>query len=131
MTMQDPIADFLTRMRNAQQAGHADVSMPHSRAKADICRILQDEGYIEGYAASDDASKRQLTVRLKYHEHKPVMAEIRRVSRPGLRIYRNAKDLPSVRNGLGVAIISSSQGLMTDRAARKRGVGGEVVCTVF
>lgn len=130
MSLQDPIADFLTRIRNAQSARHADVRMPHSNLKATICKVLEQEGYINGYAADGDG-KRELTVQLRYHEGAPVIEEIRRVSRPGLRIYLGAAELPKVRGGLGVAIVSTSQGVMTDREARRRRIGGEVLCTVF
>lgn len=130
MSLQDPIADFLTRIRNAQSARHADVRMPHSNLKATICKVLEREGYIDGYAPGGDG-KRELTVRLRYHEGAPVIEEIRRVSRPGLRIYLGAAELPKVRGGLGVAIVSTSQGVMTDREARRRRIGGEVLCTVF
>lgn len=130
MTMQDPIADLLTRMRNAQSVGHPDVAMPHSKAKAAICEVLQQEGYIKGFSVSGDG-KRELTVQLKYHAGQPVMEEIHRVSRPGLRIYKGQAELPKVRGGLGVAIVSTSKGVMTDRRARQLGVGGEVLCTVF
>ncbi len=130
MTMQDPIADFLTRVRNAQSVGHPEVAMPHSKAKVAVCEVLEQEGYIEGFNVSDE-SKRQLTVRLKYHAGQPVIEEIHRVSRPGLRIYKGQAELPKVRGGLGVAIVSTSKGVMTDRRARRLGVGGEVLCTVF
>lgn len=130
MSMQDPIADLLTRIRNAQSANHPDVSMPSSKAKVAICKVLQDEGFIEGYSV-DEAAKPTLTVTLRYHKGKAVIEEIDRVSRPGLRIYKACEDLPRVRGGLGVAIVSTNQGLLTDRAARAAGVGGEVVCTVF
>lgn len=130
MSLQDPIADFLTRIRNAQSAKHVDVSMPHSNLKATICKVLEQEGYIDGYARSEEG-KQELTVRLRYHEGAPVIEEIRRVSRPGLRTYLGAADLPKVRGGLGVAIVSTSQGVMTDREARRRRIGGEVLCTVF
>lgn len=130
MSLQDPIADFLTRIRNAQSARHVDVRMPHSNLKATICKVLEQEGYIDGYASGGDG-KRELTVQLRYHEGAPVIEEIRRVSRPGLRIYLGAAELPKVRGGLGVAIVSTSQGVMTDREARRRRIGGEVLCTVF
>lgn len=130
MSMQDPIADLLTRIRNAQAANHPDVSMPSSKVKVAICRVLEDEGYIEGYSLEESA-KPLLTVRLRYHDGAPVIEEIARVSRPGLRIYKSCEDLPKVRGGLGVAIVSTNRGLLSDRAARAAGVGGEVVCTVF
>ncbi len=130
MTMQDPVADLLTRVRNAQTAGHAEVRAPHSNLKEAVCRVLQEEGYVAGYAVEGDA-QRQLVVQLKYHHGEPVIEEIKRVSRPGLRNYQGAEDIPSVRGGLGIAIVSTSRGVMTDRAARAAGVGGEVICTVF
>jgi small subunit ribosomal protein S8 len=130
MSMQDPIADLLTRIRNAQAANHPDVSMPSSKAKVAICEVLQAEGYIEGFGV-DEAAKPTLTVNLRYHNGQPVIEEISRISRPGLRIYKACEDLPQVRGGLGVAIVSTNKGLLSDRAAREAGVGGEVLCTVF
>lgn len=130
MSMQDPIADLLTRIRNAQAANHPDVSMPSSTAKVAICKVLQEEGYIERYSVEDDL-RPMLNVTLRYHNGKPVIEEIARVSRPGLRVYKACDELPKVRGGLGVAIVSTNKGLLTDRAAREAGVGGEVVCTVF
>ena len=130
MSMQDPISDMLTRIRNAQRAHHADVSMPGSKMKTALCKLLQSEGYIGGYTQSE-GKKPELTIRLKYHEGRPVIEEIERISRPGLRIYKKADDLPQIRGGLGVSIISTCNGLMTDRDARNAGVGGELVCTVF
>jgi small subunit ribosomal protein S8 len=130
MSMQDPISDMLTRIRNAQARKKVSVIMPSSRAKAAICAVLKEEGYIADYAVSEGA-KPELTVELKYHEGAPVIEEIQRVSRPGLRKYRPTDELPAVRGGLGVAIVSTSKGVMTDRAARAAGVGGEVLCTVF
>lgn len=130
MSMQDPIADFLTRIRNAQRAAHADVRMPHSKVKAAICRVLEQEGFIEGYSAGEGV-KGELRVDLKYRGGRPVIEELHRVSRPGLRVYRTHAGLPRVRGGLGVAIVSTSQGVMADRAARGLGIGGEVLCTVF
>lgn len=131
MTMQDPIADLLTRIRNAQQAGHRTLDVPASKIKEAICKVLEDEGYIEGFAASETDGKAMLRLELRYHRGRPVIEEIRRVSRPGLRIYKACEDLPKVRGGLGVAIVSTNRGLLTDRAARAAGVGGEVLCTVF
>ena len=128
--MQDPIADLLTRIRNAQLANHPAVVMPSSKAKLAICEVLQEEGYIDGYEVLE-GEKPQLSVALKYHNGAPVIEQIHRVSRPGLRIYKACDDLPRVRGGLGVAIVSTNRGLLTDRAARAAGVGGEVVCTVF
>ena len=127
--MSDPIADMLTRVRNAQAASKADVTMPSSKLKLAIAKVLLEEGYIAGYSA-DDAVKPSLTVALKYYEGRPVIDELKRVSRPGLRIYKNKDDLPKVLNGLGIAIVSTSAGVMTDREARAAGRGGEVICTV-
>ncbi len=130
MTMQDPIADMLTRIRNAQQAHHPTVSMPSSKAKVAICRVLEQEGYIDGFEV-DEAAKPTLTVTLRYHRGRPVIEEIKRSSRPGLRTYKGAGELPKVRGGFGVSIVSTNKGVMTDRDARAQGVGGEVLCTVF
>ncbi len=130
MSMQDPIADFLTRIRNAQKAAHPSVTMPHSKAKAALCRVFEQEGYIEGFSEGEGV-KRELRVDLKYRDGKPVIEELHRVSRPGLRIYRSHEKLPRVRGGLGVAVISTSRGVMADSAARGLGIGGEVLCTVF
>ena len=128
--MQDPIADLLTRIRNAQRARHDAVTMPSSGLKKAICRVLEDEGYIGGFRVDGD-KKPELTVALRYFEGEPVIVELSRVSRPGLRIYKPAGELPEVRGGLGVAIISTNQGVLSDRAARRQQVGGEVLCTVF
>jgi|TARA_B110000483_G_scaffold243023_1_gene330937 small subunit ribosomal protein S8 len=128
--MQDPIADMLTRIRNAHQRSHPDVTMPASKLKASVAKVLHDEGYIGGFSVNDEV-KSSLTVELKYYEGKPVIEEITRISKPSLRLYVGTDDLPKVRNGLGVAIISTSRGVMTDRAARAAGIGGEVLCTVF
>ncbi|TQV67325.1 30S ribosomal protein S8 [Exilibacterium tricleocarpae] len=130
MSMQDPLADMLTRIRNAQRVGKAEVVMPSSKLKVSVARVLQDEGYISGFSAGEGV-KPELTVALKYFEGKPVIAELDRVSRPGLRNYAGKNELPSVRGGLGIAIVSTSKGVMTDRAARTAGIGGEVLCTVF
>lgn len=130
MSMQDPLADMLTRIRNAQMAEKSVVSMPSSKVKVAVAKVLQDEGYIAGYAVSEDV-KPELTIELKYFEGRPVIEELKRASRPGLRNYKSANDLPKVRGGLGVSIISTNKGVMTDRAARAAGVGGEVLCTVF
>ena len=130
MSMSDPIADMLTRIRNAQAANKASVAMPSSKSKEAIASLLKDEGYIENSEKEVDGNKAILTISLKYYQGKPVIDELTRVSRPGLRIYKNAKDLPQVRGGLGVAVISTSKGLMSDREARKSGVGGEVICYV-
>ncbi|BEU01594.1 30S ribosomal protein S8 [Agarivorans sp. OAG1] len=129
MSMQDPIADMLTRVRNGQSANKVSVVMPSSKVKVAIANLLQEEGYITGYAVTGDV-KKSLEVTLKYFEGKKVIEKIERVSRPGLRIYKGAKDLPKVMGGLGVAIVSTSKGVMTDRAARKAGMGGEIVCYV-
>jgi small subunit ribosomal protein S8 len=129
--MQDPLSDMLTRIRNAQMAGKTRVEMPGSKLKAAVAKVLQDEGYVSGFSATEENGKPRLAIDLKYHLGKPVIAEISRVSRPGLRRYSHRDGLPSVRMGLGVAIISTSRGVMTDRAARAAGVGGEVLCTVY
>ena len=130
MSMTDPIADMLTRIRNAQMVGKTTVSMPASKLKASIARVLKDEGYIDGFAEQPNDGKPQLEISLKYYAGTPVIEKIERVSRPGLRIYRGRDDLPKVMNGLGVAIVSTSRGVMTDRKARATGVGGEVLCIV-
>ncbi|MGH1438554.1 MAG: 30S ribosomal protein S8 [Cellvibrionaceae bacterium] len=130
MSMQDPLADMLTRLRNAQLVGKTETTMPSSKLKVNVARVLESEGYISGFSVEESA-KPQLTVSLKYFEGKPVISEIDRVSRPSLRNYSGKDTLPSVRGGLGVAIVSTSQGVMTDRAARAAGVGGEILCTVF
>jgi len=131
MSMQDPLSDMLTRIRNAQMAGKTRVEMPGSGLKVAVANVLKDEGYIDSFSATNDDGKPRLAINLKYYLGKPVIAEIVRVSRPGLRRYSGRGELPSVRAGLGVAIISTSQGVMTDRAARAAGVGGEVLCTVY
>jgi small subunit ribosomal protein S8 len=130
MSMTDPIADLLTRIRNAQMAGKVTVAAPASRVKSAIARVLRDEGYIADFAVTEEGGKSTLTVTLKYHEGKPVIERLERVSRPGLRQYRGKGELPSVLGGLGVAIVSTPQGLMTDREARRVGQGGEVICLV-
>ena len=130
MSMQDPLADMLTRVRNALARGKGSVSMPSSKLKIAVANVLKDEGYVSGVAVSE-GPKPDLTIELKYFQGKPVIAELDRVSRPGLRNYAGKKALPSVRGGLGIAIVSTSRGVMTDRAARQAGVGGEVLCTVF
>ncbi len=131
MSMQDPLSDMLTRIRNAQMVGKTSVDMPGSKLKVAVAKVLQDEGYIESFNATEENGKPRLTISLKYYQGKPVIAEIARASRPGLRQYSGRDELPSVRKGLGVAIISTSKGVMTDRAARAAGVGGEVLCTVY
>jgi|SRR5689334_16049496 small subunit ribosomal protein S8 len=130
MSMSDPIADMLTRIRNAQASEKVSVAMPASKLKAAIAKVLKDEGYIEDFKLSQEASKPQLEIALKYYAGRPVIEKIERVSRPGLRIYKGTKDIPQVMNGLGIAIVSTSQGVMTDRKARATGVGGEVLCIV-
>ncbi len=129
MSLQDPIADMLTRIRNAQKAEKVVVNMPASKQKANIAQVLKDEGYIKDFQVSGDARK-SITIELKYFQGKPVIEEIKRISRPGLRIFKSKDDLPSVNGGLGIAIISTSQGVMTDRKAREVGHGGEVICSV-
>jgi small subunit ribosomal protein S8 len=130
MSMTDPIADMLTRIRNAQMVRKNVVNMPSSKVKTAIAQVLKDEGYIEGFAVNENAGKPELEISLKYYAGAPVIEKIERVSRPGLRIYRGRDDLPKVMNGLGVAIVSTSRGVMTDRKARATGVGGEVLCIV-
>jgi small subunit ribosomal protein S8 len=130
MSMQDPLADMLTRIRNAQMAEKTVVSMPSSKLKVAVASVLKNEGYISDYEVSSDA-KPQLSIELKYFEGRPVIEELKRVSRPGLRQYKSVDQLPKVRGGLGVSIVSTNKGVMTDRAARAAGVGGEVLCTVF
>ena len=130
MSMTDPIADMLTRIRNGLAAGKTEVSMPFSKQKQAIVQLLKDEGFVVDFAKAEAKGKPVLTVDLKYYEGKPVIEKIKRVSRPGLRIYKGKDELPKVMGGLGIAIVSTSKGLMTDRAARKAGFGGEVLCTV-
>jgi small subunit ribosomal protein S8 len=130
MSMSDPIADMLTRIRNAQASEKVSVEMPCSTLKVAIAAVLKDEGYIEDFKVSADAGKNMLEIGLKYYAGRPVIEKIERVSRPGLRIYRASRDIPSVMNGLGIAIVSTSRGVMTDRKARASGVGGEVLCIV-
>jgi small subunit ribosomal protein S8 len=128
--MSDPIADMLTRIRNGQTAEKQTVAMPSSTLKVSIAKVLKDEGYIEDFAVRDESGKPTLDVRLKYYAGRPVIEKIERISRPGLRIYKGRDDLPKVMNGLGVAIVSTSKGVMTDRTARSTGIGGEVLCVV-
>ena len=130
MSMSDPIADMLTRIRNAQSVQKAVVSMPSSKVKVAIAQVLKDEGYIDGYQVKPEGAKSELQVALKYYAGKPVIERIERVSRPGLRVYKGSDDLPRVMNGLGVAIVSTPKGVMTDRAARAARAGGEVLCVV-
>ncbi len=139
MSMSDPIADMLIRIRNAQLVGHTEVAMPASKLKASIAQVLKDEGYIEDFAIRDRGGekagkgggvKKELAIGLKYYAGRPVIERLERVSKPGLRVYRGRNDIPRVLNGLGVAILSTSRGVMTDRKARADGVGGEVLCIV-
>ena len=130
MSMTDPISDMLTRIRNGQKARKVAVSMPASKQKEAIAKVLADEGYITGYAVDGEGASKALTIELKYFEGTPVIEKIQRASRPGLRLYKGKDDIPSIQNGLGVAIISTSQGVMSDRAARAAGQGGEVLCIV-
>src|SRR5690606_28442486 len=130
MSMQDPLADMLTRIRNAQQVGKATVTMPSSKLKISVAKVLSDEGYINGFSVSEGA-KKELTIDLKYYAGMLVIAKLDRVGRPGLRNYAGKTALPSVRGGLGIAIVSTSECVMTVRAAGAAGVGGEVLCTVF
>jgi small subunit ribosomal protein S8 len=130
MSMTDPVADMLTRIRNAQQAKKSDVTMPSSKVKLSIANVLKNEGYIASYNVTDVDGKPVLSIALKYFDGKPVISKIDRVSRPGLRVYKSAKDLPKVIGGLGVAIVSTSKGVMADRKARELGQGGEVLCSV-
>ena len=129
MSLQDPIADMLTRVRNAQKATKVSVEMPASKQKARIAAVLRDEGYIKDFKVTDGA-KPTLAIELKYYQGKPVIEELRRISRPGLRIFKSKDELPSINGGLGIAIISTSKGVMTDRQARAAGHGGEVICSV-
>jgi small subunit ribosomal protein S8 len=130
MSMTDPIADFLTRIRNGQRAGKPEVAVPSSRVKLALAKVLKDEGYIDDFSAASEGSKSTLTVRLKYYQGRPVIDRLERVSRPGLRVYKGKDELPKILGGMGVAIISTSNGLMSDREARAGGHGGEVLCIV-
>lgn len=130
MSMTDPVADMLTRIRNGQMAEKLGVTMPASKLKEAIAKVLRDEGYIESYAVRANGGKAELDIELKYYAGRPVIERIERVSRPGLRIYRGMQDLPKVMNGLGIAIVSTPKGVMTDRKARSSNVGGEVLCIV-
>ena len=130
MSMTDPIADMLTRIRNGQKARMVSVTMPASKAKEAIAKVLKDEGYITDFAVDGEGAERSLNVELKYFEGVPVIERIQRASRPGLRVYRGKEDLPKVLGGLGVAIVSTSAGVMSDRQAREKGIGGEVLCIV-
>ena len=130
MSMSDPIADLLTRIRNAQMVSKATVSVPSSKVKIAIAKVLQDEGYIDGFEVKTEDGKSELAITLKYYAGRPVIERIERVSRPGLRVYKGCEAIPQVMNGLGVAIVTTPKGVMTDRKARAAGVGGEVLCYV-
>ena len=130
MSMTDPIADFLTRIRNGQLSGKPEIAAPASRIKLALAKVLKDEGYIEDFAVDGEAKKPTVKVRLKYYQGRPVIDRLERVSRPGLRVYKAKDELPSVLGGMGVAIVSTSKGVMTDRAARAEGHGGEILCIV-
>ena len=130
MSMSDPIADMLTRIRNAQVVQKSEVAMPSSKVKVAIAAVLKDEGYIDDFAVTEADGKAELKISLKYYAGRPVIERLERVSRPGLRVYKGKGDIPSVMNGLGVAIVSTPRGVMTDRKARSTGVGGEVICYV-
>ena len=131
MSMSDPIADMLTRIRNGSQAQKTNVQMPASRSKVAIAEVLKDEGFISGFSVDGEGVFRVLDVELKYFQGDPVIEEINRISRPSCRIYARKDDLPSIKNGLGIALVSTSKGLLTDKSARQAGVGGEIICTVF
>ena len=131
MSMSDPIADMLTRIRNGLQANKESIDMPASRNKVAIAEVLKDEGYISGYSLGGEGAARRLEIELKYFQGEPVIEEIHRVSSPSCRVYARRDDLPSVRDGLGVALVSTSKGILTDKSAREQGVGGEIICTVF
>jgi len=130
MSMQDPVADMLTRMRNAQAMGIPKVRMPHSSFKNEILRVLKEEGFIDSFEVVDEENKKNIEVTLKYYQGRPVIEKIDRISRPALRVYKSCGDLPVVRGGLGIAIVSTPKGVMTDKSARAQNVGGEVLCTV-
>jgi small subunit ribosomal protein S8 len=130
MSMSDPIADMLTRIRNAQMVEKVSVVMPSSKLKVAIAKVLKDEGYIDGYAIKGETAKPELEIALKYYAGRPVIEQLERVSRPGLRIYKGRHEIPNVMNGLGVAIVTTPKGVMTDRKARQAGIGGEVLCYV-
>ncbi|MGA8863692.1 MAG: 30S ribosomal protein S8 [Gallionella sp.] len=131
MSMSDPISDMLTRIRNAQMAEKTSVAMPASKLKVAIAEVLKSEGYVDGFnVISGEGGKSTLEIGLKYYSGRPVIEKIQRISRPGLRVYKGSDDIPQVMNGLGIAIVSTSKGLMTDRKARANGIGGEVLCVV-
>ncbi len=131
MSMSDPIADMLTRIRNGLQANKHSIDMPASRSKVAIAEVLKDEGYISEFALNGEGAAKCLEIKLKYFQGSPVIEEIQRISRPSCRVYAKRDDLPSVKNGLGVALVSTSKGILTDKNARHKGVGGEIICTVF
>lgn len=130
MSMQDPISDMLTRIRNAGAVFKADVCMPYSKLKMAIAELMKEEGYLEDCFEEIDGAHKALRLVLRYYEDKPVIAKIQKISKPGLRIYRNKEELPQVENGLGISIISTNEGLMTDKQARRKGLGGEVICAI-
>ena len=129
--MQDPLADMFTRIRNAHLVSKRKVSIPYARIKEDVVKVLRDEGYVRGFEVKGESASKELIIRLKYYKEKPVIAEIKRESRPGLRHYFGVDKLPQVRSGLGICIVSTSQGLLTDKQAREKRLGGELICTVF
>lgn len=131
MSMQDTISDMITRVRNAQMAAKTSVSMPSSKMKVSVAKVLESEGFIAGYNVAGEEAKPSLSIELKYFEGKPVIEEIQRASRPSQRVYKGKGDLPKVRGGLGISIVSTSQGVMTGKAAQAAGIGGEIICTVF
>ena len=131
MSMQDPVADMLTRIRNGQMVGKLAIKMPQSKLKEAVAKVLLDEGYIEGFRTNDEVLKKVLTIKLRYQDGYPVIREINRISRPGLRRYFSKGLIPKVKNGLGVAIVSTSKGVMSDRRARQIGIGGELLCSIF
>jgi len=131
MSMSDPIADMLTRIRNGLHAEKAEVSMPASRTKASIAEVLKQEGYIKGYKVDGEGVTKTLDIELKYFQGVPVIEQIQRISKPGRRVYAGSTEIPQVRDGLGVSLVSTSKGIMTDKTARETGVGGEILCTVF
>jgi len=130
MSMQDPVADMLTRIRNAQMMGIMSVNMPYSNLKTEMLRVLKDEGFIEEFSVLSNKNKKDIEVKLRYYQGRPVIEKIKRVSRPALRVYRGCAELPTVRGGMGIAIISTPNGVMTDKVARAQNLGGEVLCTV-
>ena len=130
MSMTDPVADMLTRIRNSQAVGKANVKMPSSKLKVAIAKVLKEEGYINDFSTEQQEAKSEMTVVLKYYNGAPVIENVKRISKPGLRIYKSKDELPKIMGGLGTAIVSTSKGIMTDRAARAMGYGGEIICTV-